>query len=125
MSLSDSVKRLEDENTKLKNQVEALKKESRKNLKMFTDQRTERNRTVIETWTSLKFSPEKVQHLCGGKFPESGFSWSEVAYFRFEDGVFDAYNGFEELLPAPSIPFTVGEVIDGILPEATGDTTNV
>ena len=58
----------------------------------------------------IKFFTYQVRALCGGSFPEtSGFNWSEVDHFKFEDGAFEPYNGFDEILPGPSLVVEVTE----------------
>ena len=49
--------------------------------------------------------PEMMRRLLGGKFPDTGFNWSMVHHFRFEDGAWEPYNWepyncFGEILPA-------------------------
>jgi hypothetical protein len=52
--------------------------------------------------TTVKFSIEQVAALCGGKLPETGFSWSGVGHFLLEDGILQPY-ALEEILPGPGI----------------------
>ena len=47
----------------------------------------------------MKIDPELVKHLIGGSWPDTGFSWSCVDYFVFENGVLEPYDFFG-ILPA-------------------------
>ena len=44
--------------------------------------------------------PEMMRKLLGGEFPDTGFSWECVTFFKYEDGVWEPYNSFDEILPA-------------------------
>jgi hypothetical protein len=54
----------------------------------------------------MRFTPEQVRALCGGRFPNCGFDWNSVGYFRWEGGVLQPYAG-DEILPGPSITVSV------------------
>jgi len=45
-------------------------------------------------------APEMMRKLLGGKFPDTGFSWEYVKYFKYEEGIWEPYDGFNEILPA-------------------------
>ncbi len=56
----------------------------------------------------LCMPPALMKRLLGGCFPDIGFHWPAVAYFKQEDdGVWEPYNGCHELLPAPGFRITV------------------
>ncbi len=52
------------------------------------------------------FTPEQVKALLGGEWPdETGFCWdyASIAYFILNGDVLDAYDGYDQILPAPGI----------------------
>ena len=56
------------------------------------------DRSPMPKWMSVPM----MRRLLGGKFPDAnGFAWDMVAYFKFEDGHWEPYNSFDEILPAP------------------------
>ncbi len=62
---------------------------------------------LSETWTGYHqkelpniMAPEMRRRLIGGEFPDTGFSWEFVNYFKYEDGAWEPYDGFDEILPA-------------------------
>ena len=57
-----------------------------------------------------KMAPEIMRKLLGGKFPDTGFSWEYVKYFKYEGGIWEPYDGFNEILPAAGFRISV-EVI--------------
>jgi len=40
-----------------------------------------------------------MARLLNGKFPNNGFSWDSVSYFKYEDGTWQPYNEYGEILP--------------------------
>jgi hypothetical protein len=45
-----------------------------------------------------------------GTFPDTGFAWELVHHFKLEDGVWEPYNGYGEILPAHGLRITVKAV---------------
>ena len=58
-----------------------------------------------------RMPPEIMRALLGGEFPDTGFGWESVLYFKLEDGVWEPYDGFDEILPGAGFRISV-EVID-------------
>lgn len=56
------------------------------------------------------FSNHDVKTILGGEFPDTGFNWPCVAYWKFEDGAFNPYDNGGELLPAASIAVSTSVV---------------
>ena len=56
-------------------------------------------------------APGMMRKLLGGKFPDTGFAWEYVKYFKYEEGIWEPYNCYDEILPAPGFIVEV-EVVD-------------
>lgn len=58
-------------------------------------------KTATQRDTSNIMAPEMMRLILGGEFPNTGFSWKCVSYFKLEeDGTWQPYNGMGEILPA-------------------------
>ena len=57
-------------------------------------------------------SPAMMKRLLGGRFPNTGFSWDSVKYFKYENKTWQPYNAFDEILPA--VGFRIKVVIEEI-----------
>lgn len=55
-------------------------------------------------------APEMMRLLLGGKFPDTGFGWDSVEYFKLEEGVWEPYGGFDEILPGAGFKISVETV---------------
>lgn len=54
-----------------------------------------------------KFTRNQVELICG-ELPDTGFTWEIVSYWEFQDGKFEPYDGYGDILPAcgvrPKLP---------------------
>ncbi len=52
--------------------------------------------------------PNLMKRLLGGKFPEDGFGWNSVAYFKLEDNdIWEPYGHYDNILPATGFKIKV------------------
>ena len=57
-----------------------------------------------------RITPSFMCMLLGGVFPDNGFTWNSVSYFQLEDdGVWEPYNAFDEILPTNGFMIEVKE----------------
>jgi len=68
------------------------------------------NQYCCEPYLPVTMSPEMMKRLLGGSFPDTGFAWEAVEEFRLENGVWEPYNGFGEILPANGFRINVDSV---------------
>ena len=58
-----------------------------------------------------RMSVPMMRRLLGGEFPyANGFDWEAVSHFKFEDGHWEPYNAYGEILPVAG--FSVEATLD-------------